>query len=146
MSFWDEWEGNLFFLPLQAVLLNPLAEWITITSLNWQAAIFSIPERSFIITEMTSIAHLQYLCCEGTLIRISSGTKGYTFCMQREAVRLLFMSTATLASNKCSHSFLMNNNKKKKWWYKCKLPRLLEWYEVLIRNRCATFPITERIV
>lgn len=59
-------KGIYFFLPLQADLLNPLAEWITITSLNWQATIFSIPEMSFIITEMTSTAHLQYLCCEGT--------------------------------------------------------------------------------
>lgn len=33
-------KGIYFFLPLQADLLNPLTEWITITSLNWQATIF----------------------------------------------------------------------------------------------------------
>ena len=55
---------------------------------------------------MTSTAHLQYLRCEGALIRISAGTKGYVFGMQREAVRLRFTATATLASNEYSHSFL----------------------------------------
>lgn len=102
-------KGIWFFLPLQAGLWNPLAEWITITSLNWQATIFSIPEWSFIKPEVTSTAHLQYLCCEGTLIRISAATKGYAFCMQRGSLRLLFMSTATLTSNEYSRSFLIKN-------------------------------------
>lgn len=52
---------------------------------------------------MTSTAHLQYLCCEGTLIRISAGIKGGAFF--EEGGRLLFMSTATLASNENSHFF-----------------------------------------
>lgn len=33
-------EEGLCFPPLQAGQLNPLAEWITITSLHWQATIF----------------------------------------------------------------------------------------------------------
>lgn len=100
---------------------------------------------SFIITAMTSTAHLQYLCCEGTLIRISAGTKGGAFFCRGGAVRLLFMSTAPLASNENSHFF--KKKKKKKfdsvnanclhWWNIIKF----SWLEMDVQH----LPLTESI-